>query len=365
MDMTAIWQNNGTGWHLLIPTSFPNEATLHGLVEEAPHLLPLAGTPRLIVVGREVQLGSGCADLIAIEPSGRIAIIEIKLARNAEARRAVIAQVLAYAAYLWGIDQRTLEQDIMYRHLHKRGYENLANAVASNDQEGSFDAEAFAAGLSESLKLGRFRLVFVLDEAPDELVRLVSYLETISERLIIDLITISTYTVNGSQILVPQRVESEPQREETEAVAQVRSKGEGRLVGGADDFVASIDGAPAAARELLRKLSDWAIALERERLVKLSTFHGKAGILTLLPHLPADDVGLVSIYNNNGSAYLQFWQSVFVRRAPSALARIETSIMPIKQGNTTHEVSDALLEALTTAYKEANSRTINIEEIGE
>jgi hypothetical protein len=42
---------------------------------------------------------NGFADLIAIEPNGRISVIEIKLARNAEARRAVIAQVLAYAAY--------------------------------------------------------------------------------------------------------------------------------------------------------------------------------------------------------------------------------------------------------------------------
>jgi RecB family endonuclease NucS len=106
--MTAIWQNDGTGWHLLVPTGFPNEATLHNLVEQAPHLLPLAGNPQLIVVGREVQLGNGFADLIAIEPNGRIAVIEIKLARNAEARRAVIAQVLAYAAYLWGLDQHTL-----------------------------------------------------------------------------------------------------------------------------------------------------------------------------------------------------------------------------------------------------------------
>ncbi len=73
--------------------------------------------------------------------------------------------------------------------------------------------------------MGRFRLVFVLDEAPEELVRLVSYLETISERLIIDLITIATYTVNGSQILVPQRVEAEPQREETEAVAYREAAG--------------------------------------------------------------------------------------------------------------------------------------------
>ena len=85
--------------HLLSPTGFPNEGTLHTLVEQASHLLPLAGTPRLIVLGREVQLGSGRADLFAIEPSGCFAIIEIKLASNAEARRAVIAQVLAYAAY--------------------------------------------------------------------------------------------------------------------------------------------------------------------------------------------------------------------------------------------------------------------------
>ncbi len=98
--MTAIWQNDESGWHLLSPTGFPNEEKLHILVEKAPHLLPLAGTPRLIVPGREVQLGNGYADLVTIEPTGRIAIIEIKLARNAEARRAVIAQVLAYAAFM-------------------------------------------------------------------------------------------------------------------------------------------------------------------------------------------------------------------------------------------------------------------------
>src|SRR5712692_3618053 len=143
MNMTAIWQNDGSGWHLLTPTGFPDEATLHTLVEQAPHLLPLAGTPQLIVLGREVRLGNGYADLIAIEPTGRLAIIEIKLARNAEARRAVIAQVLAYAAYLWKLDQTTLEQEVLNKHLRDRGYKSLAHAVESNDQEGSFNADAF------------------------------------------------------------------------------------------------------------------------------------------------------------------------------------------------------------------------------
>jgi len=41
--MTAIWQNDGTGWRLLAPTGFPDEQTLHSLVEEAPQILPLAG----------------------------------------------------------------------------------------------------------------------------------------------------------------------------------------------------------------------------------------------------------------------------------------------------------------------------------
>jgi hypothetical protein len=359
MNMTAIWQNDGSGWHMLTPTGFPDEATLHTLVEQAPHLLPLAGTPQLIVLGREVRLGNGYADLMAIEPTGRLAILEIKLARNAEARRAVIAQVLAYAAYLWGMDQITLEQDVLSQHLQARGYKSLAHAVESNDQEGSFDSETFSGGIAENLKLGHFRLIFVLDEAPGELVRLVNYLETISGQLVIDLIAMSAYTVNGSQILVPQRVEAERQRPELSLTA-VRPAGEGQLVDGAGDFSASIDTASEASRPLLQRLTQWAIALEQAHLVKLGTYHGKAGILPLLPRLQVDNAGLVSIYNNNGAGYLQFWRSVFERRAPTSLARIEQSIMPIKQKSSTRQVSDELLDALTAAYREAAGGEIDI-----
>jgi hypothetical protein len=40
------------------------------------------------------------------------------------------------------------------------------------------------------------------------------------------------------------------------------------------------------------------------------------------------------------------------------------TLMPIKQGNTTHEINDELLETLTGAYKEAAGRPIEIEHIG-
>src|SRR5262245_22589812 len=100
----SIWTNDGTGWHLLATTGFPREEALHSLVEQAPQILPLAGSPRLVVLGREVLLGNGYTDLIAVEPTGRLAIIEVKLASNSEARRAIVSQVLTYAAYLDGIE---------------------------------------------------------------------------------------------------------------------------------------------------------------------------------------------------------------------------------------------------------------------
>src|SRR5438093_7091513 len=152
--MTALWRNDGSGWSLLSPSPFPAEADLHTLVADAPQLLPLAGSDRLIVVGREVILGSGYADLVALEPAGRLAVIEVKLAENAEARRAVVAQALGYAAFLHRVDRETLERDVLGSELRKRGYATLAEAAAADDQEGTFDVEEFEHALDDNLSSG-------------------------------------------------------------------------------------------------------------------------------------------------------------------------------------------------------------------
>jgi hypothetical protein len=44
---------------------FADQCALHDLIEEAPELLPLSGSPRLVVVGREVAIGGGYADSLA------------------------------------------------------------------------------------------------------------------------------------------------------------------------------------------------------------------------------------------------------------------------------------------------------------
>ncbi len=356
--MTAIWQNDGTGWRLLAPTGFPDEQTLHDLVEETPQILPLAGDPRLVVVGKEVGLGNGYADIVAVEPSGRLAVVEFKLSRNAEARRAVVAQVLTYAAHLRGLSPEAVERDVLGRHLRARGYEDLREAVASNDQEGSFDPTTFSEGLAECLSQGHFRLVLVLDNAPQELVTLVGYLESVTQELLIDLIAVSAYEVGGSRVLVPQRVDAERPTPEMSPPKLLSPRPEGRLVEGSEDFAEAIEQSPKEHRPGLRRLCGWAVSLEREGLVHLSTYHGVAHRWTLLPRLRTEKAGLVTIWNEGGP-YLQFWRSVFVRRAPETLSRVER-IAPVQigQGTQTREISDDLLEALTDAYREAASGKI-------
>jgi hypothetical protein len=318
-------------------------------------MLPLAGSPRLTVLGREVRLGSNYTDLLAVESTGRVVIIEVKLAGNTESRRAVVAQVLSYAGYLQGLDAEQLESQILAGHL-AAGESVLAAAQASDQQHG-VDPDAFRDGLARSLAEGGFRLVIVLDSAPDELVQVVGYLQSITDKIDIDLVTVAAYDVAGSQVLVPQRIE--PGRRARElSDAEVNARQSGVLYRGSTEFRAVIADLAPDRRAALERLADWADTLEANRLVRLATYRGKSGTTTLLPRLAGDDAGLIGIYCDNGSAYLQFWRSVFERRAPHSIPAVEDAAKTeIRQGNTTHHVSEQLFEALTQAYREAVAMT--------
>ena len=186
--MTGIWSNKGDGWELDTPQLFQDEASLHRLIQQNPDLLPVAGSLRLVVLGSEVQLGNGYADILAVEPSGRPTIIEVKLASNPAARREIVSQVLAYAAFLRGMSVEGLEQGPLHRKLAVAGYGSILGAVQAQDQEGAVDSDTFTTSLQEFLDQGNFRLVLILDEVSAELERIVAYLDAITvHALTIDL----------------------------------------------------------------------------------------------------------------------------------------------------------------------------------
>jgi hypothetical protein len=135
-NMSTVWGRDESGWKALAPSGFPDEAALHDLVEDAPQLLPLSGRPQLIVLGREVQLGPGRADLLAVEPDGRLAIVEVKLRANPEARRAIVSQILSYGAYLQGMSIDTVESSVLgapsrqgIREYHGRRHKQLPTGI--------------------------------------------------------------------------------------------------------------------------------------------------------------------------------------------------------------------------------------------
>lgn len=358
--MSAIWQEFGGGWKLLDPIGFPDERALHRLVEHSPEILPLSGRPQLVVLGLEVGLGGNKADVIAIETTGRPVVLEVKLAQNAEARRAVAAQVLTYAAFLHKLSVGQLETEILGRHLRERGVVTIAEAVKNADQEGIFDEEEFLRSLSAHLSAGSFRLVLILDSAPAELVRLIGYLTSVTDKLVVDLITVSAFEVAGSKILVPQRVD--PERLEVEPTPPRGGEGKGVLTDGAGEFVSAIDDAPFPVQPTLKKLADWAIGLEKRNMVRLASFRGKRGEIILLPRLQPENAGLATIWNDGRRARLQVWRSVFERRAPNSIQPVEQALgsTPLGQGNWTDQVTDQLLQTLTRAYEEATKAVTSI-----
>ena len=357
--MAGIWTNRGDRWELDAPQTFQDEASLHCLIQQNPDLLPLAGSMRLLILGSEVQLENGYADILAVEPSGRPTIIEFKLAKNREARREIVSQVLAYAAFLRGMSVESLERGPLRRQLADAGRKSILEAALAQDQEGAVDADSFLNSLQEYLDQGNFRLVLVLDEVSAELERIVAYLDAITvHALTIDLITLNVYDVNGVQVALPQRVS--PDLSATpipKSSGKVKPDGSrGHLTDGLDVFRVSIADTNGETRKLFDQLIAWAEKLSALPNVRLYTFTGiEAKRITLLPRIMPDNAGLVTIWNDEQRPCISVWRSVFDRLAPDSVEAVEQAIAPTNfgQGNSVHEFTPEVFKVLTAAYEEA------------
>lgn len=355
--MTAIWTNDGEKWRLTQPEGFPDEATLHRLIAETPSMLPLAGAPDLVILGEEVQLGAGYADLVGVEDSGRPVIIEVKLSSNAEARRAVVAQIMAYAAYLHGMTTAQLEEGPLRKGLKARGHSTILDAALAVDQEGAIDADDFRSALTSHLNRGRFRLVLVLDRAPDELITLVAYLEHVASELQIDLVTVSAFDVGGTQVVLPQRVTPERHAAVVEQDDRPRPN-TGSVYEGDAEFESSFADVPGEQKKTFERLLKWAREMAETGHVRLLTYKGKAGRVTLLPYFMDESVGLVTIWNDRNTPYLSLWRSVFERRAPDWIEKVEELVKPdrLGQGTTTSAMGEDVLRVLGEAYQAGAER---------
>lgn len=198
-----VRSGKSTGWSFAEAVSAKAETELQELLAESPSLIPIdqirSGVSPLVVAVRELGLpGSGNTDVIAVTADGEIAVIECKLAANAESKRKVIGQILEYAAYLWKMEYEELDRRVRQR----RGLP-LARLV-EEAIAGEWDEASFRGGIEQSLAKGCFLLVIVVDEINEELQRIVRYVNECGQAdYSLHALELRLFRAEGLDLLVP------------------------------------------------------------------------------------------------------------------------------------------------------------------
>ena len=98
-ETRIVLRRPGGSWRQPDVSSYTNEKGLQQILLETPTLVPGVG-PAAAVEEMTFPNG-GTVDIAIVEPSGAITLIECKLAKNAELKRAVVGQIMSYAAAAW------------------------------------------------------------------------------------------------------------------------------------------------------------------------------------------------------------------------------------------------------------------------
>lgn len=162
-----------------------DEAWLQGLIQEHPECLPIdeiePAFEALIPICAELPTKHGYVDNLFLTPAGEIVIAEVKLWRNAEMRRKVVAQALDYASSLFAMDYETLEQLVLSarsvdpapdRHSKPKSLYDLVSGP------GTLREAEFIDAVNSNLRRGRAIILVVGDGIRSETRQLFSLLES-------------------------------------------------------------------------------------------------------------------------------------------------------------------------------------------
>lgn len=166
--MSILIRSTDGNWSEPTFTGYQSEAFLQQLIAEHPSLIP--GVSNRAVACREFSSGVGPADVVILDESGELTLIECKLTTNPQIRREIVGQVLDYASRLWGMPVDEFEST------WRRASKSDTSPLAVFDDEGADTRE----NLAENLESGRMRLVLAVDKVNDDLKRIVEYLNSIT-----------------------------------------------------------------------------------------------------------------------------------------------------------------------------------------
>ena len=197
-------------------TPFSNEEELQVLVAEHPELLDgeqmRPGDPRRwILITREkgiAESSGGTArwavDHLIIDQDAVPTLAELKRGSNPEIRRTIVGQLLEYAAHAsesWTAQEL---RDAFERQAEARGRDPRDELATLLQTDGEPDVEGFWERVSTNLAARRLRLLFVADDIPDPLARVVGFLNAQMPHIEVLAVEIKRFHGQSIQTLVPR-----------------------------------------------------------------------------------------------------------------------------------------------------------------
>ena len=252
----------------------------------------------------------------------------------------------------------SLEKGPLSNALTTSGYSSIFEAVQVEGGADTDEAESFNSSLQAYLDRGDFRLVLALDNVPPELERFVAYLDEITNSTVTtDLIALPLHQVGDGKVPLPQRIVPDPN-----AASPIRfDSSAAETTYGSDAFRASIMDTFGKPREVFDRLIFWAEELAKFPGVRLRSHKGQF-YTTLSPLVPMENVGMVTVYNQEKKPAIQLQLPVIRRRASDqANEKIrEVWNTYVRESdnwkvNPPTELLEPLMEALTEAYQESGS----------
>jgi hypothetical protein len=188
----------------LITEPFSSEQELQEALEQCPSLLVDENDPEVFCIKREVHLPSaGKMDMLLFDTEGTPIAVEVKLSRNSESRREVVAQAFDYVS---DMSLRTYDEldDLVHGQLSRTLRDSLPD----------LDYDEIRKTCGKNLRSGSIGVIIAVDEAKPELQRIVRYVNDQSN-LDLRLVEISKYNDGDlfvSRLLVSGNKETTKQR---------------------------------------------------------------------------------------------------------------------------------------------------------
>ncbi|MEW6581818.1 MAG: hypothetical protein AB1416_03575 [Actinomycetota bacterium] len=204
-------------------SAYDSEAVLQELLARYPNLLTGdahdGGPPRRwLLVSREVSLASiggtsgvWSVDHLFLDQDGVPTLVEVKRSTNAEIRRSVVGQMLDYAANAvvhWPVERLRATFEANSAKDDMDAEQRITQLVGPDA-----DVDTFWEQVATNLQAQRIRLVFVADEIPPELARVIEFLNGQMSPAEVLGIEVKQYIGEDLKTLVPSVVGRTARRE--------------------------------------------------------------------------------------------------------------------------------------------------------